>query len=181
MNITIAVNDFQQENWGKQFFPEDLPQEWRFDYYSNEFDSIFLSKLNQQNIGKTQIDEWLSESSEDFLVVLEDGEIDSDSMNVECSLLCVQFADQSASSHLDSVVPGLILQQAEIVSSRNFNKTACVLRVNSARAIKNTEIKQLLMHLYSKCADYEQVFLFFGQQLQDIETINTARIINDLL
>ena len=53
--------------------------------------------------------------------------------------------------------------------------------MNSAREIKNEEIKQLLMHVYSRYSDFDQVYLFFGGTFQSIEVINTARIVNGFL
>lgn len=177
MNITIAVCGFQHEIWQKQFFPDDLPEDWRFDYYANEFDSILFSESDQQILGKELLEEMVNEADADFLFALE-GEVPPfDLPGIKCCILSVIFPTEKNIER----VSGFNIERAEIINQQNLDKTVCVLRINSIQQIKNEDIKQILMHVYTKYAEFDPVCLFLGQGLQDIDIINTARIINDLL
>jgi hypothetical protein len=51
-------------NWERDFFPEDLPEDWRLDYYANEYPGILIP----QDVWAEGLDveEWIENLSEDF-------------------------------------------------------------------------------------------------------------------
>ena len=189
MYITIAACGFQHEVWQKQYFPEDLPKEWYFDYYSNEHDAILFSDIEQVSLGVDALSEMLSDVDDGFLFVFEGSEnlksLMLDAGLVNARLIFVSFPPELTSGRFLKIPflnnSKVTLEQAIIIEQVNVSKTVCVLRVNSALPINNEDIKYVLMHIHSNFGGYDQVCLFFGQRLQDIEVINTAKIINDLL
>ncbi len=176
MHITIAVCGFQHEVWQKQFFPEDLPEDWRFDYYANEFDSIFLSVREQQSLGEEWLEQAMREAENEFVFVLEVEEPYSGLFKSIGNVLSVKFSSKEV-----EVLSDVAIEVGEIIYQHNAEDSACVLRVIAVRALKNEDLKQVLMYVYDNYDDFSQAFLFFGQNCQGIEVINTTKIINDLL
>lgn len=180
MHITIAVCGFQHENWEKQFFPDNLPEDWRFDYYSNEFDSVLLSEVDLLSEKRQWLNEIMSEAADSFLFVIEVSDV-FDATHAafykKSAILQVDFF----SAEPTEVVTGVSIDVAEIICQQNVNQSTCVVRVSSVRPVSNDEIKQVLVHIYRDFTEFEQVNLFFCGSLQDIEVVNTAKIINDLL
>lgn len=62
-NLTVGVFDWAREEWEEVFFPEDLPHEWRLDFYSNEFHCALVPQATWTS--------WVEEDFEDLLESLE--------------------------------------------------------------------------------------------------------------
>jgi hypothetical protein len=77
-NITIASYGWEGENW-MPFYPEDLPEDWRLDYFCNQFSAIVIPKSIVENSTDEHIDEWLEavEDFEDFKYFLDIKDMDS--------------------------------------------------------------------------------------------------------
>ena len=128
-------------------------------------------------MGSSLIGEMLAEADDNFLFVIEGETFVYDATSIDCGVLFVRI-----SSDKDVLVTSeVVLSQAEIISQQNVSESACVLRVSSARTIKNDDIKQMLMHVNANYSEFDRVYLFLGQNFQDVEIINTVKIINDLL
>ena len=44
LNIIFGLSGLAHPSLMNNFYPEDLPEEWRLDYYSNEFDALLCSE-----------------------------------------------------------------------------------------------------------------------------------------
>ncbi len=65
MQIELAAYGWESPAWST-FYPEQMPSEWRLDYYSNEFSSLVIPAADW---AKTSIDtaaDWLQEAPEGF-------------------------------------------------------------------------------------------------------------------
>lgn len=62
-NLTIGGFDWAREEWEEVFFPEDLPHEWRLDFYSNEFHCALVPQATWMS--------WVEEDFEDLLESVE--------------------------------------------------------------------------------------------------------------
>lgn len=40
--ISLAPYNCLRNDWIEQFYPEDLPEDWRLDYYANEYRNLFV-------------------------------------------------------------------------------------------------------------------------------------------
>lgn len=177
MHITIAVDGFQHEVWNKQYFPDDLPNEWRFGYYANEFDALLFDKPLQQASDELSIYEMMQEADDDFIFVFCD-ELPVDiAKGRACGMIQVSFSLESK----DVVIGDIKLEQANILFQQNMSETACVLRATSDCLVANEKLKQLLMYICANYTHFDRVCLFFGLYLQDVQTINNAKVINELL
>lgn len=53
------------------FYPEDLPSEWRFSFYSNNLRSVLVSQELWPTTSRTDVSEWLNDCDPAFRFVLE--------------------------------------------------------------------------------------------------------------
>ena len=56
---------------GDEFYPEDLPLEWRFSFYSNNLRSVLVPQELWPTTSRTDVGEWLNDSDPAFRFVLE--------------------------------------------------------------------------------------------------------------
>lgn len=61
--ILIGANGWLHDEWSEQFYPDDLPDEWRLGYYGNEF-SVVLVPASYWVQGADAVTEWLEETDE---------------------------------------------------------------------------------------------------------------------
>ena len=61
--ILIGANGWLHDEWSEEFYPDDLPDEWRLGYYGNEF-SVVLVPANYWVQGVNTVNEWLEETDE---------------------------------------------------------------------------------------------------------------------
>jgi len=59
--LEIGALGIQHEGWLESYYPEDLPEDWRLDYYSHHF-----------NVALLPVDEWLSVTEDDLAQWTED-------------------------------------------------------------------------------------------------------------
>ena len=84
MTLHIAARGWQHEQWLGSYYPQDLPTEWYFDFYCNEFRAVLLSQEQWSMATVNELNQWLEESSDDFLFFIEyspTGEWDGEWLN----------------------------------------------------------------------------------------------------
>ena len=59
--IRVGARGWDFEQWGGEFYPDDLPEDWRFSFYSNDFQTVLVPA---SYLLKFSLDDW-SESIED--------------------------------------------------------------------------------------------------------------------
>jgi len=103
-HIWIASCGCWHSNWDAQFYPDDLPPNWRLCYYSNEFSAIFL-----------QHQEWVAQPTRNIEVWMEDC---NDRFEF---LLQIEFAQFEANTGLlDKALENLAIMSSQ-VSALIFN------------------------------------------------------------
>lgn len=60
-NVLIGAAGWLHDAWEKDFYPDDLPAEWRLGYYGNEF-PVVLVPQNYWQLDSAEIREWISET-----------------------------------------------------------------------------------------------------------------------
>jgi len=63
--IDIAAYGWQGEAW-QGFYPADLPDDWRLDFYSNEFRSVVVPADMWPSINPDMVEEWLDAVHDEF-------------------------------------------------------------------------------------------------------------------
>ncbi|MBD3609577.1 MAG: DUF72 domain-containing protein [Gammaproteobacteria bacterium] len=72
----IGATGWEHPAWQDNFYPEDLPEDWTFGYYSNEFPVVLITLSFLSSVEVDDIKEWLDECHENFRFIIElDAEI----------------------------------------------------------------------------------------------------------
>jgi len=69
--IRVGARGWQFKEWGKEFYPDDLPQDWRFSYYSNEFNAVLIPYEYLSNYSLEDWQEWKEDTAKDFYFYVE--------------------------------------------------------------------------------------------------------------
>lgn len=70
--LLIGAYGWQQPPMIEQFYPEDMPEEWRLSFYANEFPAV-LVPFDEWSVVEDELEEWL-DVPEGFRFFLEAGE-----------------------------------------------------------------------------------------------------------
>ena len=69
-SILVGSRGWQQEHWSGDFYPQDLPEDWRLSYYANEFPAVLVPALSWQAAG-AELEDWSDEVHEEFRFYLQ--------------------------------------------------------------------------------------------------------------
>jgi len=64
-SIQVGAFDWQRLHWSGDFYPDDLPEDWRLSYYANEFSAVLVPAQIWQSQG-ADIEHWCDEVHEGF-------------------------------------------------------------------------------------------------------------------
>ena len=67
--VLIGACDWNHPAWLDDFYSEDLPEDWRLGFYSNEFPVVYVSAA--QWINNEDSEEWSEDVSDSFRFILE--------------------------------------------------------------------------------------------------------------
>lgn len=70
-NLLIGTRGWAHAPWTGDFYPEELPAEWRFCYYSNRIRSVLVPHESWAQLGPGEIASWVDDSDAQFRFVLE--------------------------------------------------------------------------------------------------------------
>ncbi|NPA72816.1 MAG: hypothetical protein GXO35_08320 [Gammaproteobacteria bacterium] len=82
-NLQIGAFGWQHDAWLGTFYPEDLPEDWRLDYYSNAFRTLLVPQQTWQAwaLGGAEVLEEVQDAVEGdffFYLAIESVQVDSD-------------------------------------------------------------------------------------------------------
>lgn len=69
--LLIGTRDWQNTPWEKNFYPENLPEDWRFCFYSNQFRTVLVPGAVWETITSDEIETWVEDSDKEFKLVCE--------------------------------------------------------------------------------------------------------------
>lgn len=69
-DVVVGARGWLHEQWIDSYYPEDIPNEWRFGFYANEFNTILIPWLEWQDSLET-LEESLDDTDDDFHLYLE--------------------------------------------------------------------------------------------------------------
>ena len=110
MLLELATYGWDGPAWST-FYPEDLPAEWRLDYYSNEFDSLVIPAGEWAAATIDEAGEWLAQAPDGFRFYWEIDSVDGASRLLELASL--------PGKH-DSHIGGWLFQSGLILETELF-------------------------------------------------------------
>lgn len=75
--IKVGARGWNFEQWNGEFYPDDLPEDWRFSYYSNEFQTVLIPSYFLTQFSLEDWQEWIDDTEKDFWFYVELSESDS--------------------------------------------------------------------------------------------------------
>lgn len=70
-DLLIGTRDWQNTPWAKKFYPDNLPEDWRFCFYSNQFRTVLIPGTAWESVTDDDINTWVEDSDEEFKIVCE--------------------------------------------------------------------------------------------------------------
>lgn len=67
----LGAIGWDHPSWTGAFYPEDLPPEWRLNYYSTAFDCVYLPYASWHAAAPETLDEWRHDTLAQFRFLLE--------------------------------------------------------------------------------------------------------------
>lgn len=69
--VEIGSVGWQHEQWKDSYYPDDLPSDWLFSYYSKQFRTVWLNASELINNSAEEIQSWLDDCDQHFDFLLE--------------------------------------------------------------------------------------------------------------
>lgn len=71
LEIRVGARGWQYSDWIGEFYPEDLPEDWRFSFYSNDFHTILVPYDSLVGCEVNDWCEWVEDTQKDFYFYVE--------------------------------------------------------------------------------------------------------------
>lgn len=68
--LDLGACNWAPADWSRRFYPDDLPADWQFSYYANEFRQVFIT-AEQWHGTAAEVLNWRAELPDDFRLFLE--------------------------------------------------------------------------------------------------------------
>jgi len=132
--LLIGTRDWQNTDWAASFYPENLPEDWQFCFYSNQFRSLLVPAYTWASVTKKDISSWIEDSDTEFKIVCELPEKFSASESIpEIKQSLLEFRNQI--SQLDGQVVSYLWQPSpEQIVRPDFLSEATAL-ISSAKPL----------------------------------------------
>lgn len=69
--LVVGTCGWEHAQWLEAYYPDDLPEDWRLDYYANEFGCVVLPPELWMTADEEAIEQWLEDVGEDFMFFIE--------------------------------------------------------------------------------------------------------------
>lgn len=70
-SIYVGTRGWEDTAWAARFYPEELPDDWRFCYYSNRLRAVFVPGTALASVAATTVAQWMEDSDPEFAMVVE--------------------------------------------------------------------------------------------------------------
>ena len=65
-DLLLGARDWEHPSWGVDFYPEDLPADWRLSYYANEFQAVMVPTARWMGSSPEDLRQWQEEVPQGF-------------------------------------------------------------------------------------------------------------------
>ncbi|MBD3669396.1 MAG: hypothetical protein HUJ29_01375 [Gammaproteobacteria bacterium] len=70
-SVLVGASGWEFPAWEDRLYPEDLPEDWRITYYSNEFSVVLLPLSRLAEADEEEVETWVEDTHDSFRFVLE--------------------------------------------------------------------------------------------------------------
>jgi hypothetical protein len=72
--VLVGAVDWAHPAWHGSFYPAELPEDWLLSYYNTQFQAVYLPASVWQSVPETTWEQWLNDTQDGFIFVLEPGD-----------------------------------------------------------------------------------------------------------
>ena len=69
--LMVGTVGWDYDNWADGYYPDDMPEDWRFGYYSNDFRSVLVPGDHFVGEDLSMVQDWLEDCDASFRFVVE--------------------------------------------------------------------------------------------------------------
>lgn len=73
--LLIGTRGWNESEWADDYYPDDMPEDWRFCFYSNNFRAVLIPEtilgVILEGLGAKDVGDWAEDSDQDFKFILE--------------------------------------------------------------------------------------------------------------
>ena len=69
--IRVGARGWDFEQWYSEYYPDDLPEDWRFSFYSNDFQAVMIPVDYLSQFTPDDWQEWVEDTSKEFWFYVE--------------------------------------------------------------------------------------------------------------
>lgn len=139
----LGVYDWRHSEWAGRFYPEDLPEDWRWAYYVTQYSCIWLDRKAWEALDSSTMSLMAAECPEDFEILLQDDGVND--------------------GHLASLI-----EAAQGHARATANADACILRFGA-----ETDLSQLSTELTRAAHRPPLYLLSMDADLTMLERVST--------
>ncbi len=70
-NVLLGTRGWDWPAWGRDFYPADMPQEWRLTFYNTQFQCVFVPADRWRGATEKELKQWAEDTHDQFLFLLE--------------------------------------------------------------------------------------------------------------
>jgi len=172
--IKSACSQWHNTQWEGSFYPEDLPVDWKLDYYSNEFSALLLLSPEQVN---DELYECLEDNlNEDFHLFFANFNLEQDLQCLDQDLNLVKLND----FHDVANYPGLSCTNSFDESAEYYSTGFYLYQAD--RLLTPKELRTLAEFLLQHSAgDTGEIYLFFSDSRHAIENSRNLQLLSQML
>jgi len=131
--IRVGARGWNFEQWGGEFYPDDLPEDWRFSFYSNDFQAVMVPSSYLLQCSVDDWYEWVEDTGKEFWFYIEISESD-EWQNIEPYLKV--FANRVFADKIKGIVVSVETLSSVDKLASLINKAKQVAPVSLRRASK---------------------------------------------
>lgn len=201
--VMVGACGWEHPAWDESFYPDDLPEDWRMGFYSNEFPVLQLPLSRILSADTDELEEWIEDSHEGFRLVVElDGPIDANAETrlelLQSRLLALIIVDENtiipdslsllpclwAASEDNSCELHLQAGGGQVWNGEGspcWDEQLALVCIQSRDYQDMKQLKQLLLSCAPALEEGRTLVLLLAGEPPDIELMQKARTLTELL
>jgi hypothetical protein len=189
--LVVGARGWEHAQWLETYYPDDLPADWRLDYYANEFGCVVLPAEVWIKADEEAIGQWLEDVEEDFMFFLE---LPAQPDDVAANLSA--FAGRCAGAILPEGKPAdwqALLGEIPVLSSEDTGNLKCYrhagqsetvlawLASGPGQKIELPALREQIEAALKGVAATSRLAFIIGNEAPAMENLQNAKVVAELL
>lgn len=189
--LVVGTRGWEHAQWLEAYFPDDLPEDWRLDYYANEFGCVVLPGEVWMTAGEETIGQWLEDVGEEFMFFL-----DLPARPADVSANLSAFAGRCTGAVLHKGEPAdwqAILGEIPVLQSEDTGDLRCYRHAGRAQTvlawlaagpgekIELPVLREQIEAALKGVAATSRLAFIIGNEAPAMENLQNAKVVAELL